>query len=1279
MVDLAKLELRVQSLEVQKADARLKKFEASADKAGKSADRFGKRAKGAAQGATALSRSAAGLVRSMAPLIGAFAALAAVRSSIRTLSSFEETLAQVRGIAIKTTASLALQGKQFDLLRNQAAQLGATTRFTATQAGEAQLFLARAGFEVNEILSALPGTLNLAAAGMLDLGTAADIASNVLNQFNLSAEETNRVGDVLINTANSANTNVLQLAEAFKLAGPVAGALNVDLELTAAALGTLGDAGIQASLAGTQLRGILGALSSPTRKAQGILDGLAASLGETSDVFNLTGESIDGVTPSLLRVFDAFKKAGASAQDFFQLFGRRQAAGAIVLTAFVDNARELAESNRNAAGEAERLAKIMEDTLAGAFRSLVSAIEALVLKAGDRGLLGVLRDLVDLLTSTARILGGVGKEADNANEAAQLLAFGIRSVVAGLTALLALQAGSALLALATKVRVAGGAFLFLNAAVAANPFAAAAVAVGILAGAFFSIKAGIEATARAQKELNQEVQKFISTIDSLEEVRARERAAARRDDTERQIRAIRDEIEILKRLQEQIIETGEASISGAAASRFRFERESIIDSIQQALSGVDLTIPFPSPFGTTAEDTARISAAAQRASEIIFGILEQSADDSTFDEKLLDPSKLLALLQQLSGAVAGFFQDEQGGLLPDPDLIAAQARAIRTVLRSILEDIAVPQSAQEALEILDQQIQAAEERIRNLPTLDTRITGEQATALIDFEALREELELAKRLANLTEEQASIERDLLDVRELLSRTGLPEQEIEQRVIAIRTLLEEVEAIKKVTAEREKDRKTQERAQETLNEFIEGLELEAQVAGLSSREKEKARTVEDALALARAAGIQDTKELIELVRREVDARIDLEEALSAEEKARKKASRAASDAAKARERALQDFKNQLGGLTDDIAQLTMTANEFELAQALREAAAAALAFGGNVEEAQDKVRLLVRNIQILRQVRAVAEDISNAFADAFTDVIFGAATAEEAARSFARTVSQALVERLIVAPLVEFLATAITKFAAELLGLTVASEVAGAVLITSANIAADELAAGGVASGAALIAAAGVAAEILIAATAVLAVVAVKRGAVFSGQAGQVTTFRHGGGVDRGRSASIAAGGLSATASGIVNRPTLIPQALLGEGTNPEGVFPLGSLTGGGLGLRAQVRTAQGLESQLLPVTRLADGNLGVTFDASSGSVRRLQFGGIIRGNEGFTLPRGPIKGGVGEDGEGVEFGRAVTIDRSVTVNQTVNARDASGFRESESQIIARLRRGARGIG
>ena len=378
-------------------------------------------------------------------LFAGLGATVALRSAISTIARFEETMGTVRGITRATN-------EDFAALSEQARSLGATTRFSAAEAADGLLFLARAGFETNESLSALPSTLQLAQAGAIELGEAADIASNVLAQFRLEAEDMVRVADILIMTANSANTDVRQLAEALSKTGPIAGALGISLEETAAAVGTLGNAGIQASVAGTNLRGVLAALLGPTDKAKSSIRALGLSIAD-----------VDPSTRSLIEIFKTFRDASLQAQDAVNIFGRRNAAASLVITSLIGDFEKLIEANENAAGEAERMAKIMDDNLIGAFKGLISATQELFLQMGDSGLRGVLRTIVDTMTGALRVLGGMEDTLTRNIAASKSLAISLKFLAVSGATFVALQLPSVLLSVAAAITK-------VTFALAKNPF-----------------------------------------------------------------------------------------------------------------------------------------------------------------------------------------------------------------------------------------------------------------------------------------------------------------------------------------------------------------------------------------------------------------------------------------------------------------------------------------------------------------------------------------------------------------------------------------------------------------------------------------------------------------------------------------------------------------------------------------------------------------------------------------------------------------------------------------
>src|SRR5690606_30654581 len=167
--------------------------------------------------------------------------------TLRTGADFEAAMARV-GAVSRATA------EQQEALTAAAREAGATTTFSATQAAEALSFLAMAGFRAEESIGALPSVLQLAASAQIHLGTPADITSNILTGYGMTVEELGRANDVLVASFTSANVDLSMLGESFKYVGPVARGAGVQFEEVAAAIGLLGNAGIQGSMAGTALR-----------------------------------------------------------------------------------------------------------------------------------------------------------------------------------------------------------------------------------------------------------------------------------------------------------------------------------------------------------------------------------------------------------------------------------------------------------------------------------------------------------------------------------------------------------------------------------------------------------------------------------------------------------------------------------------------------------------------------------------------------------------------------------------------------------------------------------------------------------------------------------------------------------------------------------------------------------------------------------------------------------------------------------------------------------------
>ena len=327
--------------------------------------------------------AAAGGMRAITPMLGALGAATGLVGG-RALQTAADFDAAMRSVQAKTGAT----GQVMEAMTAQAREMGRTTVHSATDAANAQAFLAQAGFSANEVMSALPGTLALASAGQLDLASAADIASNVLSGFGLGVEELDRVVDVMALTAASANVSVAQMGHAMAYAGPVASAAGTDFEETAAAIGLLGNAGFQGELGGTALRGALTKLLNPTKEAQEILDRLGVSATDS------TGELLP-----LVDVIAQFEGAGLTAGDAMEIFGQRAGPGMLALVSQGSDAlATLAGNLEGAEGTAQRMADTMSGGLHGAMRQIASITESAWISFGQR-LTPALMTAADLFAS----------------------------------------------------------------------------------------------------------------------------------------------------------------------------------------------------------------------------------------------------------------------------------------------------------------------------------------------------------------------------------------------------------------------------------------------------------------------------------------------------------------------------------------------------------------------------------------------------------------------------------------------------------------------------------------------------------------------------------------------------------------------------------------------------------------------------------------------------------------------------------------------------------------
>lgn len=339
---------------------------------------------------------------------------------------FEEQMSKVQALT-----RLDKDNPMLEQLKEQAKELGATTWASATQAADAQGFYAMAGFDPQAIMDALPSTLDLAKAGGVDVGRAADIGSNILSAFGLDPSQMNEVADILVSVFTRTNTSIEMLGDTMKYVGPVARELKIPLEESAAMAGILGNVGIQGTQAGTALRALQSRLAAPPAAAKKALKALNVQTKDAAGNFRAMPDILADVMKSTEKLGSADKMgylkaiAGEEAGAAFASFLNENS---------YDELMKIIEAARNADGEAAEVATKMSDNVKGDWVGLLSAIESVQIGVSElEG--GGLRSLLQTITKIVRATSGWIKENPKLAGTIFKVTAGIIGVVAGLGAL----------------------------------------------------------------------------------------------------------------------------------------------------------------------------------------------------------------------------------------------------------------------------------------------------------------------------------------------------------------------------------------------------------------------------------------------------------------------------------------------------------------------------------------------------------------------------------------------------------------------------------------------------------------------------------------------------------------------------------------------------------------------------------------------------------------------------------------------------------------------------
>lgn len=293
--------------------------------------------------------------------------------TINTQKDFEAAMSQVQ-------ATSGADADEMERLTKKAEEMGATTKFTASDSAEAMNYMAMAGWKTEDMLDGITGIMNLAAAANEDLGTTSDIVTDALTAFGLSASDSGHFADVLAQASANANTNVSMLGESFKYVAPVAGAMKYSVEDVSLALGLMANASVKGSQAGTSLKTSIANMAAPTDKMQGAMDKYGISLTKRNGEMKSFKEVLDMLRANLGGLSETEQTAAAST-----IFGKEAMAGMLaIINASTEDYEKLTQAIYNADGATEKMANTQLDNLSGSITLLQSAVDGVKISFGKR-------------------------------------------------------------------------------------------------------------------------------------------------------------------------------------------------------------------------------------------------------------------------------------------------------------------------------------------------------------------------------------------------------------------------------------------------------------------------------------------------------------------------------------------------------------------------------------------------------------------------------------------------------------------------------------------------------------------------------------------------------------------------------------------------------------------------------------------------------------------------------------------------------------------------------
>lgn len=342
------------------------------------------------------------------PIVGVGAA------AVKTATDFEAGMSEVKAISGAT-------GSEFDALRDKAIEMGAKTKFSASDSADAFKYMAMAGWDASQMMDGIAGIMDLAAASGEDLATTSDIVTDALTAFGLQASDSAHFADVLAQASSKSNTNVGLMGETFKYVAPVAGALGYSIEDTAVAIGLMANSGIKGSQAGTALRSTITRLAKPVGEAEKAVNDLGISITNADGTMKPLSQTMVELREKFAGLTEEQK-----AQYAAMLAGQEGMSGLLaIVNASDEDFQKLTDEINNANGAAEDMASVMMDNTAGAVEQLKGALESAGILIGEK-LTPYIRKLAEWITGLVEKFNNLSAEQQD-----QIVKFGLILAVIG--------------------------------------------------------------------------------------------------------------------------------------------------------------------------------------------------------------------------------------------------------------------------------------------------------------------------------------------------------------------------------------------------------------------------------------------------------------------------------------------------------------------------------------------------------------------------------------------------------------------------------------------------------------------------------------------------------------------------------------------------------------------------------------------------------------------------------------------------------------------------------